>query len=117
MTSMKEYRSDYEDWKKFLNRDITFFMVGSGLGIISLSNHQDIAGIILFIFVAAIAHTSGKFPRLLKSMKSKNRTRSDNYKYYGILKTDFGFKSMFTSFLPYTLASLFITSILAGMWN
>ena len=113
---MKTYREEYEAWRQFLNRETTYFMVASGISIIALSSYQELV-IVIFIFVTMITYSSGKFPRLITELRNKKRTRSENYKYYGILKTDFGWKSFWTNFFPYSLASIFLISILIGVWN
>lgn len=116
MTTMAQYREEYDTWRTFLNREITYFMAGAGASIIALPKYEGLV-LVVFILVAVMTHSSGKFPRLLKNLQQKKRSRSENYKYHGIIKTDFGFRALCTGFLPYTLACVFLTSILAGVWS
>lgn len=114
--SWEEYREEYDDWVSFLNNKIAPFMVASSLSIATQLNYE-IFSVVLVIVIMVWVNKSRKFPSLIISLRGKKeRTRQENYKYYGIMKTDFGIKQMFTNVLPFTIACFFLSSIYANLW-
>lgn len=116
MDGMAEYKREFEVWRSFLNREISYFIFASGIGIMALPQYENLVFVVLF-FVVAMTWSSGKFPRLLSSLRKKKRNRLEDYLYRKIIKADFGIKALCGKFLPYTLSCVFLITVLAGLWG
>lgn len=111
----KTFLEEYKAWCLLFNLQISLFVVGSSFSVMHSQYHTE-SVLFIFLIVAAVSSSSGKFPSLIKKLRAQKLNEHQAIVLAGLSKRYFGVRAAFVNFLPYTISCFFAASVGAGVW-